>query len=308
MIENSCKIAVLIPCYNEEVTVSKVVNDFRQALGSADIYVYDNNSTDATVEKATQAGAIVRSEATQGKGNVVRRMFADIEADIYVLVDGDDTYPASDAVAMIERLRQQQLDMVIGKRCAQDGAYRAKHAGGNVMFNQIVQRLFQRGMSDIFSGYRVFSHRFVKSFPAVSRGFEIETELSVHVLETNIPFTEMDVNYSARPEGSQSKLNTYQDGLRILLMIVKLLQQVKPLKFYSAFSVLLMATALILGYPLIAVWLETGLVPRIPTAIIVMGLLVFSLILFNCGLILEGVSGLRKETKRLRYLRFKAPQ
>lgn len=296
-------IAVIIACYNEEATIANVVGDFRSALPFAGIYVYDNNSTDQSQSLAAAAGATVRHEPLQGKGHVIRRAFSDIEADIYVMVDGDATYPASHAPTLINRLLSSHLDMVVGVRRAQEeAAYRPRHVQGNLLFNRVVAKLFRRGMHDIFSGYRVFSRRFVKSFPAASTGFEIETELSIHALDANIPFAEEDVPYLARPEGSHSKLSTWRDGFRILRMVLNLYRQIKPLQLFGSVAALLFIAALILGWPLITVFLETGLVPRIPTAIIVMGLMAISVISLACGIILEGVSQARRENRRLHYL------
>jgi len=297
-------IAVLIPCYNEGVAIASVVTAFRTALPTASIYVYDNNSTDDSVDQAQLAGAIVRIESLQGKGHVIRRMFADVEADIYVMVDGDATYPAEKAPGLIEHLLTHQLDMVVGARVPEEGAYRHRHELGNRFFNTVVARLFGQGMQDIFSGYRVFTRRFVKSFPGFSSGFEIETELSVHALDARIPFSEAQVPYLARPKGSESKLNTYHDGSRILWTVLKLYTQIKPFKLLCWCSVLLLLASLILGYPLVFTWIETGLVPRIPTAIIVMGLLVFAFLSLTCGILLEGVTQARRENRRLHYLKF----
>ena len=303
MSSHQYSIAVLIPCYNEGVAIAGVVNAFRAALPGALIYVYDNNSTDDSVNQAQQAGAIVRVESMQGKGHVIRRMFADVEADLYVMVDGDATYPAEEAPKLIEHLLTHQLDMMVGARVPEEGAHRPKHEFGNSFFNTVVSRLFGQGLHDIFSGYRVFTRRFVKSFPAVSSGFEIETELSVHALDARIPYSEVQVPYLARPEGSESKLNTYNDGSLILLTVLKLYAQIKPFKLFGWCSVLLLVASLILGYPLIFTWLQTGLVPRIPTAIIVMGLLVFAFLSLACGILLEGVTQARRENRRLHYLR-----
>lgn len=300
-------LAVLIPCYNEALTVRDVVTAFREQLPQAKIYVYDNNSTDGTADLARRAGAIVRQESRQGKGYVIRRMFADINADIYVLVDGDSTYPADRVGPLLDRLVTAKLDMVTGAREAQaKEAYRACHDFGNRLFNRIVGWLFGRGMNDIFSGYRVFSRRFVKSFPALSRGFEIETELSVHALELGLPFEEIPVPYHPRPTGSFSKLNTWQDGFRILLTIATLFKETRPLRLFSAFTVGFFLAALILSWPLIITWLETGLVPRIPTAVIVIGLFMAGIISFVTGLILDAVAQARRENKRLCYLRLDA--
>jgi glycosyltransferase involved in cell wall biosynthesis len=286
------------------MTITGVVHAFRNALPDADIYVYDNNSTDNSAIQAQQAGAVVRVEPTQGKGHVIRRAFADVEADIYIMVDGDATYPAEEAPRLIEHLITHQLDMVVGARVPMEGAYRPKHELGNRFFNTLVARLFGQGMQDIFSGYRIFTRRFVKSFPAVSSGFEIETELSVHALDARIPFSELQVPYLPRLEGSESKLNTYNDGSRILWTAIKLYAQIKPFRLFGWCSILLLLASLALGYPLIFTWLQTGLVPRIPTAIIVMGLLVFAFLSLACGILLEGVTQARRENRRLHYLSF----
>ena len=297
-------IAVLIPCYNEGVAIAGVVTACRTALPRASIYVYDNNSIDDSIDQAKQAGAIVRVESLQGKGHVIRRMFADVEADLYVMVDGDATYPAEEAPRLFEHLLNHQLDMVVGARVPEEGAHRHRHELGNRFFNTVVARLFGQGMQDIFSGYRVFTRRFVKTFPGISSGFEIETELSVHALDARIPFSEAQVPYLPRPEGSESKLNTYHDGSRILWTVLKLYIQIKPFKLFGWCSVLLLLASLILGYPLVITWLQTGLVPRIPTAIIVMGLLVFAFLSLTCGILLEGVTQARRENRRLHYLSF----
>ncbi len=297
------RIAVIIPCFNEAPTIGSVVTTFQHALPTATIYVYDNNSHDDTAALAHAAGATVRRETMQGKGHVVRRAFADIEADIYLLVDGDGQHAAPDAIPLIQHLLTHQLDMVIGARDVTDkSAYRPKHASGNRLFNHVVARLFRHGISDIFSGYRVFSRRFVKSFPAASTGFEIETELSIHALDAHIPFDELAITHHPRPEGSYSKLNTWRDGLRISWMIVNLYRQIKPLQLFGAVALLLFTTALLLGWPLVTVFLETRMVPRIPTAIIVMGILVFSFLSLTCGIILEGIAQARRENRRLHYL------
>jgi glycosyltransferase involved in cell wall biosynthesis len=305
---DSYSIAVLIPCHNEERTVSDVITSFRAVLPGAHIYVYDNASTDRTFEVARQAGAIVRREPLKGKGHVIRRMFADIESDMYVMVDGDSTYPASSAPELIEALLEHKLDMVTGARLAQAGAFRGYHGAGNRIFNTIVASLFGHGMHDIFSGYRVFSRRFVKSFPALSRGFEIETELSVHALELHLPFTEVDVPYGARPQGSVSKLHTWSDGFRILLSVLSLFKEAKPFRMFSAIATVLMLLAMVLGYPLAVTFMQTHLVPRIPTAIIVIGLAISAVLAFVSGIILDAVAQLRRESKRLNYLRLQALQ
>jgi glycosyltransferase involved in cell wall biosynthesis len=302
------RIAVLLPCYNEEAAVAQTVAGFRAALPGAAIYVYDNNSKDRTREVAAAAGAIVRSEKMQGKGHVVRRMFADVEADIYVMADGDATYDASAAPALIAKLLDEQLDMVVGARkTAVDEAYRPGHVLGNRLFTGLLSSLFGRSFSDIFSGYRIFSRRFAKSFPALSRGFETETEISVHALELAMPVGEVVTAYGARPEGSESKLSTYRDGWRILKTILHLYRIERPVLFYGSFSLVLAAIALILAAPLALTYFQTGLVPRLPTAILVTGLMITAFMSFMCGLILDTVVRGRREVRRLFYLSFPAP-
>lgn len=296
-------IAVLIPCYNEEKAIGQVVRAFRQALPSATIYVYDNNSKDETVHRAFEAGAVVRSEPLQGKGNVVRRMFADIEADVYVLVDGDDTYDAESAPALIERLVVGQLDMVVGRRVNPgENAYRRGHQFGNVLISRTVAMLFGDRFADILSGYRVFSRRFVKSFPALTEGFEIETELTVHALELRMPVAETATPYKERPEGSYSKLRTYRDGFRILLMVLILLKEEKPLAFFSSVFALFATLSLILAYPVFVTYIETGLVPRFPTAILATGTMLLGFLSLASGFILDTVTRGRREMKRMQYL------
>ena len=282
--ELQVKVAVLLPCYNEEAAIVQTVAGFRAALPGADIYVYDNNSTDGTVEAAARAGAIVRTEKMQGKGHVVRRMFADVEADIYVMADGDATYDAAAAPALVAKLLDEQLDMVVGARKSEvDEAYRRGHAIGNRLFTGLLSSLFGRSFSDIFSGYRVFSRRFVKSFPALSRGFETETEISVHALELAMPVGEVVTAYGARPEGSVSKLSTYGDGWRILKTILHLYRIERPVLFYGSFSLFLAALAIVLAVPLAITYFETGLVPRFPTAILATGLILLSALSFLPG-------------------------
>jgi glycosyltransferase involved in cell wall biosynthesis len=297
-------IAVLVPCYNEEKTIANVVRDFRRALPTAAIYVYDNNSSDATRKVAAETGeAEVRSEPLQGKGWVVRRMFADIEADIYVLVDGDDTYEAAKASQMVEMLRQQQLAMVVGRRAHEAAeAYRPGHVLGNKMFTGAVATLFGTSFTDILSGYRVFSRPFVKSFPVFAGGFEIETELTVHALTLKLPVAEVETVYKERPAGSVSKLSTYRDGIRILWMILLLFKNEKPFLFFSLLGGLFLLAAIALSYPVVVTFLETGLVPRVPTAVLATGMAVYALIMFACGLILDTVSKGRQEAKMLSYL------
>jgi glycosyltransferase involved in cell wall biosynthesis len=299
----SPQVAVLIPCFNEERTVAKVVGDFRAALPDAVIYVCDNNSTDRTCECARQAGAIVLTEPLQGKGNAVRRLFADVDADIFVLVDGDDTYDALAVPAMIERLVRQRLDMVNGARIAyQKLAYRFGHRFGNRMFSTIVARCFGTRFQDILSGYRVMSRRYVKSFPAQVRGFDIETEMTVHVLEMRMPACEMPTNYKERPEGSVSKLSTYKDGFRILWRIVMLLKEERPLSFFGAIFGVLAAASIGLAYPLFITYLETGLVPRLPTGVLCTALMLLAFLALTSGFILDTVTRGRREMKRMFYL------
>jgi glycosyltransferase involved in cell wall biosynthesis len=296
-------IAVLIPCYNEEKTVAAVVRDFRAVLPEASVYVYDNNSVDNSCREALSAGAEVRCETVQGKGWVVRRMFADIDADYYVLVDGDDTYDASMAPRMVTAAQEQRLAMLVGRRIHEAaGAYRPGHVIGNKLFTSAVAWIFGRSFTDILSGYRVFSRAFVKSFPVFSGGFEIETELTIHALTLALPVSEMASTYRERPSGSNSKLNTYRDGARILLTIISLFKNEKPLAFFSALGVLCLGVALILAYPLFVTFLKTGLVPRFPTAILATGLGIYALIMFACGLILDTVTKGRREMRLLAYL------
>lgn len=300
--------AVLIPCYNEQAAIGKVVADFRGALPDATIYVYDNNSADDTVTVALGAGAVVRRETQQGKGYVVRRMFADIEADIYVLVDGDDTYDASKAPDLIERLMAGSLDMVNAARVTDIvAAYRPGHRFGNRLLTGIVARIFGDRIGDMLSGYRVFSRRFVKSFPALSGGFEIETELTVHALELAMPVSEVKTAYKDRPVGSTSKLRTYRDGFRILRMILLLVKEERPLVFFSSFAGVLQILALLLAIPVIATWLETGLVPRLPTALLATGITLLAFLSLTCGMVLDTVTRGRREMKRLYYLSIPAP-
>ena len=305
----SPRIAVLLPCYNEEAAIAATVAGFRAALPGATIYVYDNNSRDRTCEVAREAGAVVRSERQQGKGHVVRRMFADIDADVYVMADGDLTYDAKAAPAMVDQLLADQLDMVVGTRRHEDkGAYRGGHVVGNKLFTGLLSGLFGRSFSDIFSGYRVFSRRFVKSFPVLSSGFEIETEMSVHALELRMPVGEVETAYGARPEGSQSKLSTYGDGWRILKTIVTLYRIERPVLFYGSIGALLVALAVVLAIPLAITYLNTGLVPRFPTAILVTGMIIVAVLCFFAGLILDTVTRGRREVRRLAYLSLEAPR
>jgi len=302
------RIAVLLPCYNEEAAIAQTVAGFRAALPTATIYVYDNNSKDRTVEVARAAGAVVRSERMQGKGNVVRRMFADVDADIYVMADGDATYDAEAAPQLVQRLIDEQLDMVVGSRVTQqDAAYRRGHVMGNKLLTGMLARLFGRSFTDILSGYRVFSRRFVKSFPVLSGGFEIETEISVHALELRMPVGEVETRYFARPEGSASKLSTYSDGFRILNTIVTLYRIERPLLFFGAIGGLLALLALALGIPLAITYYHTHLVPRLPTAIMATGLIILAALCFFAGLILDTVVRGRREVRRLAYLAHPAP-
>jgi glycosyltransferase involved in cell wall biosynthesis len=295
-------IAVLLPCYNEAIAIGSVVAAFRRALPSARVYVYDNNSTDGTLQQAEAAGAIVRCEPYQGKGNVVRRMLADIDTDIYVLADGDGTYDPTAAATLIDTLVTQNLDMIVGARTGEGEAYRRGHRTGNRLFNRVVARLFGPGFTDILSGYRVLSRRFAKSFPVTSSGFEIETELSVHALDLKIATAEIGLPYSARRAGSVSKLRTYRDGWRILMTIVMLTKELRPLMFFGVLALGLAAVSVVLGVPLLRTWLETGLVPRFPTAILATAMAQLAFLSLACGLILDSLARARREAKRMRYL------
>ncbi|MFL9842047.1 glycosyltransferase family 2 protein [Sphingomonas sp. ST-64] len=302
------RIAVILPCYNEEAAIAQTVAGFRAALPDAAIYVYDNNSADRTVEVARAAGAVVRTERMQGKGNVVRRMFADVDADIYVMADGDATYDPAAASAMIAKLREEGLDMVVGTRIHEAAdAYRRGHVLGNRAMTGLLAQLFGRSFTDIFSGYRVFSRRFVKSFPVLSAGFEIETEISVHALELKMPVGEIETRYLARPEGSASKLSTYRDGARIARTIVTLYRIEKPMLFFGWIALALAGLAVILAVPLAMTYMETGLVPRFPTAILATGLVILSALSLFAGLILDTVVRGRREMRRLAYLAQPAP-
>jgi len=296
-------VAVLLPCYNEEQTIGDVVRRFREALPSAQIYVYDNNSRDLTALKARSAGAIVVREPRQGKGNVVRRMFADIEADIYLMADGDGTYQPEDAPQLINMLVTERSDMAVGtRRGVTDDAGRAGHAFGNRIFNGLYKTLFGRDFTDIFSGYRAFTRRFVKSFPAVSGGFEIETEMSVHASQLKLPVSEMPLDYGRRPEGSSSKLSTFRDGARILWMFTMLMKETQPLRFFGTIAGLFLLSSLVLMAPVLAEYFETGLVPRLPTWVLSVGLLLLSMLMMVTGLVLDSVSRGRAEQKRIFYL------
>jgi glycosyltransferase involved in cell wall biosynthesis len=301
---------VLLPCYNEEAAIGATVAGFRAALPpGATIYVYDNNSRDRTAEVAAQAGAVVRTERQQGKGHVVMRMFADIDADVYVMADGDLTYDPTSARGMVDLLLAEQLDMVVGtRRHTERDAYRGGHVLGNKLFTTLLSGLFGRSFSDIFSGYRVFSRRFVKSFPVISSGFEIETEISVHALELKMPGGEVETAYAARLEGSQSKLSTYSDGWRILRTIVTLYRVERPALYYGAIGAFLAALAVVLAIPLVITYAQTGLVPRVPTAILVTGIIIIAVLCFFAGLILDTVTRGRRELRRLSYLSLAAPR
>jgi glycosyltransferase involved in cell wall biosynthesis len=302
------RLAVLVPCFNEEVAIAKVVADFRSALPEAAIYVYDNNSTDRTAEVARAAGALVRREAHQGKGNVVRRMFADVDADIYVLVDGDATYDAPSARAMIARLTEDRLDMVVAARVERDeAAYRLGHRTGNRLLTRFFASVFAATFTDILSGYRVFSRRFVKSFPVLSGGFEIETELAVHALELELAVAEVATPYYARPEGSVSKLRTWRDGLRILHTIVNLYRSERPLAFFSGIGVVLAIASISLTVPIFLTYFERGIVPRLPTAVLATGMMLLAFLSVVAGLVLDTVTKGRREMKLIAYLQQRAP-
>lgn len=301
------RIAVILPCYNEATTIAQVVYDFEQAVPGADIYVFDNNSTDGTAEIAERAGAIVRNEPRQGKGHVVRRMFADIEADIYIMADGDGTYDASVAPNLISLLQAEHVDMVVGTRSGvTEDAGRQGHAFGNQLFNRLYNFLFGDQFSDIFSGYRVFSRRFVKSFPATSQGFEIETEMSVHCSQLGIPTVEYPTRYGVRPEDSSSKLRTMRDGLRILGMFGVLAKETRPAAFFGGIGVIIATAAMLLSLPVLWTYFQTGLVPRFPTLILSVGLIIVSTVAALCGLILDSLARSRIEAKRSVYLSYPA--
>lgn len=300
---DALRVAVLIPCYNEELTVAAVVHGFRAALPDARIYVYDNNSTDATIAKAREAGAIVRLERRQGKGQVVRRMFADIDADLYLLVDGDDTYDASVAPAVVEQIAQGGLDFVnVARVSTATEAYRPGHRLGNRVLTQIVRAIFGRECSDMLSGYKGLSRRFVKSFPAMSSGFETETELTVHALELRMPMGEFTADYKERPTGSTSKLRTYRDGWRILMLISRLVRDERPLRFFGLLGLGIVLLGVVLGVPIVGTFFETGLVPRLPTAVLSVGLVVLGWLSIFAGVILDMMTKTRHELKRLAYL------
>lgn len=302
------RVAVLVPCYNEAAAIGAVVRDFRAALPGAGVYVFDNNSTDDTVSIARAAGAVVRHVPLQGKGNVIRRMFADVDADIYVMVDGDDTYDAAEAGKLVELLADDGLDMVVAARVTDETeAYRPGHRFGNFVLTQCVATVFGRTFSDMLSGYRVFSRRYVKSFPAHSAGFETETELAVHALELRMPVAEVKTTYKSRPEGSASKLNTYRDGFRILMTIIKLFKSEKPLAFFSIGFFICLLASMILAVPVFETYFASGLVPRLPTALLCVALILFGTLLLVCGIVLDTVTRGRIEMKRLAYLALPAP-
>lgn len=297
------KIAVLIPCYNEEITIAGVVKNFRAQLPNAQIYVYDNNSKDKTMENAAKAGAIVRSEYRQGKGYVVRRMFADIEADIYVMIDGDDTYDAKSVNKLIAKLKDERLDMVVGTRKSEEKeAYRSGHRLGNWAFTTCIRMIFGRSFTDILSGYRIFSKRFVKSFPCTSGGFEIETELTVHSLDLELPVGEIETPYYSRPDGSESKLSTYKDGYRILRMIFTMVKEIKPFVFFTSWFGVLSLSSIAFAIPVVMTYLQTGLVPRMPTLVLSTTLMLLAFLCLFSGIILDSLSRGRKELKLLKYL------
>lgn len=300
---SSPRIALIVPCFNEAAAISQVISDFKTALPQIECYIFDNNSTDTTSEIAMQSGAQVRQVKLKGKGNVVRRMFADVEADIYIMVDGDGTYDASVAPSLVNTFLEGDLDMLVGSRVSSvQAAYRPGHRFGNKLLTGFVSFLFGRAFDDMLSGYRLFSRRFVKSFPSHSAGFEIETELAVHALELRMPVAEVPTEYGARMDGSVSKLNTYRDGMRILLTILQLFKAEKPLAFFAIGFGLSLLLSMILAWPLLLTYLDTGLVPRLPTAVLCSGLVLLGFLLLVCGLILDTVTLGRIETKRLAYL------
>lgn len=303
------RIAVLLPAYNEEAAIRAVISSFRQALPSAEIYVYDNNSSDRTVELSLAECVIVRSEKRQGKGYVVRRMFADVDADIYVMCDADDTYDAATARNMVDELIDANLDMVVGARDAISvTAYRPAHEFGNWLLTGLVRFIFGNEFRDMLSGYRVFSRRFVKSFPLMSQGFEIETELTIHALELEMPSSEVRVGFKDRPAGSFSKLNTISDGIRILWTIGALLKQERPMQLFSGIGAIFALLSISLAWPVLTEYLQSGLVPRLPTAVLATGLMLLGWFSFFSGLILDTVTRGRQEAKRLRYLEWPCVQ
>ncbi|HWU26417.1 MAG TPA: glycosyltransferase family 2 protein [Rhizomicrobium sp.] len=308
MTKTPAHVAILIPCYNEEAAIGTVVRDFRAALPNAAIYVYDNKSKDTTAARARAAGAIVRTETRQGKGNVVRRMFADIEADVYVLVDGDDTYEASAAPVLVSKLISEGYDIVSGRRIATgQAAYRAGHVLGNRLLTGLTAAMFRVELADLLTGYRIMSRRFVKSFPFTAEGFGIETELTVHAVRMLVPMVEIDTRYKERPAGSVSKLNTWRDGFRILFTIASLVREERPLIFFSGLFGILALFSLIIGAPVIVEYFRTGYVPRLPTALLATGLMVLAFLSLASGLILDTVTRGRWEVKRTAYLAIPGP-
>jgi hypothetical protein len=308
LVSQQPRVAVLVPCYNEEIAIGDTVRGFQKALPKASIYVYDNNSKDRTMDMAREAGAIVRSETLQGKGNVVRRMFSDIDADVYIMIDGDATYDPGAAQGMVDLLVNNNLDMVVGRRISSEtAAYRAGHVLGNRMLTGFLAQLFGQRFTDILSGYRVFSRRFAKSFPALSAGFETETELTVHALTLNLPIAEVETKYFARPEGSVSKLSTYRDGFRILRVMLALFKNERPVMFFGITASVLAAISIALSVPVAITYLETGLVPRFPTAILSATIMMLAFLSVVCGLVLDTVTRGRREMKRLAYLQIPAP-
>ncbi|WP_371808228.1 glycosyltransferase family 2 protein [Ruegeria sp. HKCCA5491] len=307
--DDTVRIAIILPCYNEEAAIELTVSEFKEALPDADVYVFDNNSSDATIEVAQRAGATVRSETNQGKGNVVRRMFADVEADVYVMADGDATYDASNVTELIALLWNNNLDMVNGARKhSDDAAYRPGHKFGNRMLTSLVKLFFGRNLEDMLSGYRVFSRRFVKSFPSMSSGFEIETELTVHALQMRLPIDEVQVKYRARPENSVSKLSTYGDGLRILRMIGFLVKEEKPLLFFFSLAGLIFIPSGLVFLSVLLEFLETSQVARFPSLFAALTGFLMSIVCIACALILDTVSRGRREARRLSYLQYEAPK
>jgi len=305
------KIVLIVPCYNEEHTIATVINDFKSAMPQLELYVFDNNSTDKTAEIATTAGANVIKVLLKGKGNVVRRMFADIDADLYVMVDGDATYDSSAVHQMVDKLIDEKLDMVVGCRKTEPvhskQAYRSGHQWGNKMLTQSVMKIFGGRFTDMLSGYRVFTRRYAKSFPVLSNGFEIETELTVHALELRMPYGEVITSYGSRPEGSSSKLSTYKDGLRILKMIILLYISERPFYFFGICSTILAFFSILLILPVFSEYLQYGVVPRLPTAVLSASMMLSAFLSFTCGLILDNVTRARNEMKRLAYLSIPAP-
>lgn len=306
---NDINIAILIPCYNEEISIAKVIHEFQKTLPGYPIYVYDNNSTDKTAQVAVDAGAIVRNESHKGKGNVIRRMFADIDADIYLLIDGDNTYDIQKSPELIKKLCEKQLDMVVASRIEKKdenkyAIYRLGHRFGNAFFSKIIAFLFGHHFKDVFSGYRVFSRRFVKSFPANARGFDVETEFTIHSVELRLPTAEIESTYYSRPAGSVSKLNTYRDGLKILMRIFLLLKEVRPLLFFGSIFIVLASLSVLLFLPVLINYFQTGLVKRFPTAILSTGIMLLAFMSLGSGIILDSVCRARREIKRLFYLSF----